>query len=154
MARFSSERGVPFSNDEVELLWHLGLLRADIVFSNRRLRRSGLSYLGAESKHHAYSDLRKPQIRGSHQRGVSSKRRPLSSVVQPLFHSLSGFYELYHLNRILDFGVAPRQALYRAEYYHQLLDGHLRAVYAWLRSRDGLGAIDRWNWLCFSSYGD
>ena len=80
MAQFSSDRGVSLSESNVEQLWQLGLIKADLVLSSKKLRRLGMSHLVNESNaRRVYSDERKPRLRLSHLKPM----KPLPSTMQP-----------------------------------------------------------------------
>src|SRR5258706_14334052 len=47
---FCKEREIRVWKEHIELLWQLGLLRADIIFSGRKLRRVGITYLKTDEQ--------------------------------------------------------------------------------------------------------
>src|SRR5215467_14042422 len=59
LASFASDRAVDFRTDDVETLWRVGLLRADLVEGPTRLRLSGLFRVGTLGPGPAsYADVR------------------------------------------------------------------------------------------------
>src|SRR3989442_14180581 len=59
-AQYCRDRGLShFSEEDITQLWHLGLVKADLILSRRKLRRIGLVNHGSDPyRYHLNSDER------------------------------------------------------------------------------------------------
>ena len=79
LARFSHDRGAAYFNEtDIIQLWQLGILKADLIISPRKLRLVGLTYRGIDfNGFHMYSDERQlPRWKG----GWANARKPLKPL--------------------------------------------------------------------------
>ncbi len=146
LAGFSHDRGLSFSSfaDDVVHLWQLGLLKADLIVSHRKLNRVGLVDRGVDTYgRHVYSDERQLRQRPKGWSNAEKTLKPLQAHVELLFHPFR-YYVLYHLNTMLELHVSRMQTLLQ-EGYHRVLDFSLSAFNLWSISDQYVPRIEMWN---------
>ncbi len=145
LARFSHDRGTSYFNEtDVIQLWQLGLLKADLIISPRKLRLVGLTYRGIDfNGFHMYSDERQlPRWKG----GWANARKPLKPLqkgIELLFHPFR-FYVLYHIGQMLDLRASSMQMLLQ-ENFPRLLEISLTVFNNSSRSDNFIANINIWN---------
>ena len=145
LARFSHDRGASYFNEtDVIQLWQLGLLKADLIISPRKLRLVSLTYRGIDfNGFHMYSDERQlPRRKG----GWANARKPLKPLqkgIELLFHPFR-FYVLYHIGQMLDLRVSSMQMLLQ-ENFPRLLEISLTIFNNSSRSDNFVANIIFWN---------
>jgi hypothetical protein len=120
LAQFCHDRGLSFSSFEKDIiqLWQLGLLKADLIESRRKYKRSGLVARGTNRNGaHVYSDERQLRQRPNGWDRPVNAARSLPSGVKLLFHPFR-YYVLYHLNRALGFSSSPMQMFNQEGFTH------------------------------------
>ena len=87
-ASFSHNRGLAFFNEEdIVQLWQLGLIKADLLTSRRKLRLVGLVDRGFDSYgYHIYSDERRLPRRLAGWENARKMLKPIQEGVELLFH--------------------------------------------------------------------
>lgn len=145
LARFSKDRSLSFSSEEdIVHLWQLGLLKADLVVSKKKLNRVGLVDRGTDDYgHHVYSDERQLRPRSKGLANSEKALRPIQSGVELLFHPFR-YYVLYGLNRVLEIHIS-RMQMFLQEGYHRGLDFILSAFNRWSSSDQFVPRIKVWN---------
>ncbi len=134
-ARHARDLGIDFWDDHVEELWGLGLLRADLVTSTRRLAHCGFVALGrTPDGRYLYADERRPRRRvrgwGGATKGLALRPIPgepwrrRSKMLRVLFHPYR-YYVLYHLSRFFDLPIALGQPLHSLDGFRKLVEDHL-----------------------------
>lgn len=120
LSRVASDHGVDFSEIQIENFWRLGLLRADLIISSRRLRLKNLNYLRRNERGgHLYSDDR--QLR-PHRKGWGDcdiRLEPLPNFMQLYFHPFR-YYILLQLQKLLRLSIHPAQMLVQKQYISML----------------------------------
>ena len=112
LASFSHDRGLAYFNEnDVIHLWQLGLVKADIIKSRRKLRLVGLVDRGTDVYgNHIYSDERQLPRRLRKWKNARKNLKPLQEGVELLFHPFR-YYVLYHLDRVLGLHSSKMQML-------------------------------------------
>jgi len=141
---YASRRGLGLSLGDVQLLWALGLLRADLVVSVKKLRSTSFLHVGQTPEgHNLYADQRSMR---RHRRGwinlAVGKELP-NQEIRPLFHPFR-YYVLHHIDRVLALGVGRLQPLINVSGYQQLIEWLLSGLEGWSRSRQSVEVLDRW----------
>lgn len=155
LARYAREFGVDFSDNCVEQLWALGLLRADLVMSSRKLPRPGLIHIGKTSGgDQLYADERQPRRRARGWGGAAARIsflpvreqpwRAKSRMLHPFFHPYR-YYVLYRLNQLFDLHITRAQPLHSIEGFKTLVDEHLDQFQRFTASRGFLDNVGLWN---------
>jgi hypothetical protein len=133
-----------FTEEDITQLWHLGLLKADLILSRRKLDRVGVVERGTDLYgYHMYSDERQLRRRSRGWKNTLNTLRPLREDIQLLFHPFR-YYVLYHLNRVLGVNVSRMQMFYQ-QGFHDILDVILRGFNNWTSSDQFVPRIDQWN---------
>ncbi|MGE0539884.1 MAG: hypothetical protein AB7R89_06860 [Dehalococcoidia bacterium] len=144
LSRFTSDRAVRFGSREIEQLWQIGMLRADLIRSHRKLRRVGLKPTGIDDQgRYVYLDMRPRNRRRKGWIDAAASLRSLPDGVELLFHPFR-FYVLLQIQRMLDLGVSPMQPLIGIERMPKLVD----RVVSSLNRRLGTSSFTRvqeWN---------
>ncbi len=145
LARFSHDRGAAYFNEtDIIQLWQLGILKADLIISPRKLRLVGLTYRGIDfNGFQMYSDERQPPRRKG---GWANARKPLKHLqkgIELLFHPFR-FYVLYHIGHVLDLRVSSMQMLLQ-ENFPRLLKISLTMFNNSTRSDTFITNINTWN---------
>ncbi len=145
IARFCYDRGLSnFSEEDITQLWQLGLVKADLVLSRKKLNRAGLTDRGSDCYgYHMYSDERKLRQRRKGWENAIKTLKPLRSDIQLLFHPFR-YYIIYCLDRVLDLRISRMQML-RQEGYNRVLDICLSMFSRWSTSDGFVPRIDAWN---------
>lgn len=147
LARLTGAHGfkLGFGRADIEQLWQIGLLKADIVKSVRKPQRQGFVDRGVYGFGLRYfSDERMLRPRKWGMLGLASRLGDLDDDVKPLFHPYR-YFVLVHLDRMLQLGFSPLQLLQTKK--------SIRWSVRWLldqfqRGSSGASvvqAIERWN---------
>jgi hypothetical protein len=145
LSSFAKDRGLVFWSDHILRLWQLGLLRADIVVCDRKIRRAGFRYIMSDNKgQHLYADVRRWNQLPQNWRNAPHRSSLLSSEIHPLFHPFR-YYVLYHLDNVLDPNIVPMQTLVQPKHYHDLLNTLLVRFARWAASPEFVSIVQKWN---------
>jgi len=147
LGSFAHRRGlrVSFGFDDVQRLWQLGLLRADLVASTRKLRLAGLIEVGLDDRgRHLYADERRPRRRRKGWGESAHNLKPIHPGVELLFHPFR-YYVLYHIDRVLRLGIQPMQMLLSVDGYRKLLDMIVSHFQRWSGDPQFLELVSKWN---------
>jgi hypothetical protein len=145
LARFAGNRSIHFWDKHIIWLWQLGLLRADLVASNHKLKEIGLIELGKDEQgEYLYADERQPKQRPTGWDGSITTLPPFPKDIKLLFHPFR-YYVLYYINRVLrPMNIAPILMLNPEQY----MSGHSYCISNFKRfsaSKDFLEDIGRSN---------
>lgn len=145
LASFGHNRGLAsFSEKDVVQFWQLGLIKADLIISRRKLSQIGLVHRGTERYgRHIYSDERQLPRRMRNWKNARKNLRPLREGVDLLFHPFR-YYVLYHINEELDLRISKMQMLYQ-DGFSRVLDWSLSAFNRWSGSEQFISSIKKWN---------
>ncbi len=145
LGSFAHRRGVNIWFDDVGHLWQLGLLRADLVASTRKLRLAGLIEVGSDDRgRYLYADERKPRRRKKGWAGSAFNLKPLHPGVEFYFHPFR-FYVLYRIDRILSLNICPMQMLVSVGDYPKVLGRIISDFQKWSADPEFLNHVCKWN---------
>jgi hypothetical protein len=145
LANYGQRPAINFSARDIARLWQIGLLRADVVASQHRLRRADLVYSRTDDRGwHWYADLRRPRRRRNGWGAAAEGLPDIATAVEPLFHPFR-CYVLYHLEQTLRPGVSRMQPLYRITAYSELVSLWLNSWQQRSGTPEFLRAIGRWH---------
>ena len=145
LASFSHDRGLAYFNEkDVIHLWQLGLVKADLIKSRRKLRMVGLVDRGTDLYgNHIYSDERQlPKKLASWDNAVKTLK-PLQEGIELLFHPFR-YYVVFGIDRMIELRASSMQ-IFLQEHYPQLLEFSLTAFNNFSRSDNFITSINRWN---------
>jgi hypothetical protein len=145
LANFSHDRGLAYFNEnDVIHLWQLGLVKADLIKSRRKLRLVGLVDSGTDLYgNHLYSDERQlPKRPASWDKAVKTLK-PLQKGVELLFHPFR-YYVIYGIDRMIELHASSMQ-IFLQEYYPHLVEFSLRAFNNFSRTDNFITSINTWN---------
>ncbi|MGE3333420.1 MAG: hypothetical protein AB7I36_07245 [Rhodospirillaceae bacterium] len=146
LAQLSADLGLPLYGDEtITALWQRGLLRADLIQSQKPIKQSGLRYIGrGERNLYLYLDARtvkrRPQGYGS---SISKKSKPRKDV-QIYFHPFR-FFVAYHLVRSFELRTSFAQFLVDDRGVARTANGHRDNLKRWTATNNFCEAVERWN---------
>lgn len=140
------------SGVEIEHLWMLGLLQADLIESSYAIEMEGLEFLGNyDYGEFYYADCREMDLSES---GIievlkDSKfyKSSLPKGLKLKFHPFR-YYVLYHLKRCIQSNIFSTQPLYSVKGYHDLIDRELGALQKWISSENAKNLFRHWNNTC------
>src|SRR5260370_19493068 len=145
LASFSHDRGVSYFNEtDVIQLWQLGLIKADLIISRRKLRLVGLTERGTDPYgNYQYSDERRLPRQQTGWENARKTLKPLQKGMELLFHPFR-FYVLYHIGQMLDLRASSMQMLLQ-ENYPRLLEISLTMFNNFSCSDKFIPSINTWN---------
>jgi hypothetical protein len=145
LARFGHARGLAsFNEKDVTQLWQLGLIKADLITSRRKLSLVGLVDRGTDRYgHHRYSDERRLPRRLRKWNNARKNLKPLQEGIELLFHPFR-YYVLSHLDRVLGLHSSKMQMLY-LDGFPPVLDWNLSSFNRWSASEEFFSSIKKWN---------
>ncbi len=145
LARFCSDRGLSnFGEEGITRLWQLGLLKADLVESDKEFILAGLVDRGTDRYgRHIYSDERQLLQRSEGWGDALKTLNPLRDDVELLFHPFR-YYILYHFNRALGLHISKMQ-MFNQQGYPRLLEWNLSSFNHLSVSDQFVSRIKLWN---------
>ena len=145
LASFGHDRGLAsFNEKDVTQLWQLGLIKADLITSRKKLSLVGLVNRGADRYgKHIYSDERQLPRRLRKWNNARKNLKPLQKGVELLFHPFR-YYVLYHLNEALGLHISNMQMPYQ-DGFPPVLDWDLASFNHWTASEQFISSIKKWN---------
>jgi len=145
LADLSRARGLSFFEENITELWQLGLLKADIITSNKMHKEPDLIYRGSQSQteYFIYSDERELPRRIEEWGNAKESLEAFDKNLKLVFHPFR-YYVLYQLDKLLRFGVSPMQVFYQNGYnlINSLL---LNTLNTFFSSDNFIASINRWN---------
>jgi hypothetical protein len=145
LASFGQHRGLAYFNEtDVIQLWQLGLIKADLITSRRKLRLVGLVDRGTDNYgNHQYSDERRLPRQLKHWENARRNLKPLQGGVELLFHPFR-YYVLYCINRLIKLNASSMQ-IFLQENYPRLLEISLTLFNNFSHSENFITSINKWN---------
>jgi hypothetical protein len=147
LCRMAHDRGLGFwtLSDDIQRLWQIGLLRADLVISNQALDIDGLVLIEQnEEGEYLYSDARdcinKPDGLG----GIIEELTDLPSSIYLMFHPFR-YYVLYRIERIFELSISPMQILCYPEGYQDVVKRHIEFFNKWSAEENFREQVRSWN---------
>jgi hypothetical protein len=133
-----------FSEENINNLWQLGFLNADIVKSNRRIDIQGIVFLGNKDGLFLYGDERLlPVINDGYADSLSaSEGIPLH--INPFFHPFR-CYVLYHIHRILKLNFSSIQILHNSKGFDELILWHIENINSFTSNPKTSVLLKYWN---------
>lgn len=143
--RFSTDRGLSISSEDIERLWQVGLLQADYIISEGPLEGEGLFEIWASEagEKKGYADGRSIAPNPPGWINISDRLGKLPDSLTLYFHPFR-YYVLYRVVRIFDV-IAPLQLLSSLEGYHRLVKMVSESFFRWSQSEEASKRIQYWN---------
>jgi hypothetical protein len=128
LCEFAADRGLIYSklSDDIQRLWQIGLLRADLVISKRPLETAGLVLIKQDDDgDYLYADERSCVIKDN---GLSGSMKDLEDFppdIYLMFHPFR-YYVLYRIEQKLELRIASMTQILRSpEGYQNILRRHI-----------------------------
>ncbi|MEW8701862.1 MAG: hypothetical protein AB2601_20570 [Candidatus Thiodiazotropha sp.] len=146
LSRYCHDKGLLLLGDTaIRDIWQLGLLRADIVVSPRKMSRAGLVYVQEiAGQGHVYVDDRKPRRRTKGWAGAIDPERKVPSDVELYFHPFR-YYVLYHLQRVFALNIHCFQFLWSLERLPNVMEYVTNGLESWTATPEFVPRILEWN---------
>ena len=143
--QFAKDRGVPvFNAGTITDLWRTGLLRADLVTSDRAIKMPGLDPVSQENGLYLYCDLRQVEHRPGGYGGILSKLAPISEDLKLHFHPFR-LYVLYHVDRVFRSKIASIQYLLNSAGFTTLTEHEVKSLDDWTSGESCAERVEHWN---------
>lgn len=144
LAEFVKKRNLPFERNDIERIWQLGLLRADLIVTKRKLGQPGFSLIkeGDDGTYY-YADERPCQIPKNWRSGLKGLG-PRTRGLDIWFHPFRS-YVLHHIRRVLDFHFSPVYSLLNATWYQEQTESHLAHLDERFQSEQFVEVLSRLN---------
>jgi len=144
---YVSKLGLSFTlaSETITGLWQIGLLKAELIKSTRKLNRVGIEYAcTTDDGEHVYCDFRKIKVKRSGWANTLKKAAKLPSHVKLYFHPFR-YYVLWRLERQFHPNIIPMQFLWNVERYPELAESVLNSINEASKSESFCEAINKWN---------
>lgn len=126
-------------------LWQVGLLRADLVVSTRRLNRKGITLARkTDEGEYVYCDLRCQKVKRSGWASSLEKTKPLPKYIKLYFHPFR-HYVLWNLENQFDPNIIPMQFVLGADRYAGLVERVLSSINSHTKSKEFCVKVNEWN---------
>ena len=142
---FAGKHGIQLYTEEtIERLWAVGLLRAERIRSNDELHMDGLQLISEEHGLFTYFDGRQIQLREGGYGGS------LGEVVLPdvpfevSFHPFR-VYVLHHIDRVFQLDISPAQYLVDPDGYERLTRNIVEFKNQWTQTQEFRDRFEDWN---------
>lgn len=145
LARFGHDRGLAFfSEKDIVQLWQLGLIKADLITSEKKLRLVGLVYRDIDKYgRHMYSDERQLPRRRKGWENARKNLKPLQKGVELQFHPFR-YYVLYGIDHMIKLTASSMQ-IFLQKNYLSLLEFCLTRFNHFANSDNFITSINTWN---------
>jgi hypothetical protein len=146
LAQFSADKGLPlYGQETITALWQRGLLRADVIQSQKPFKRAGLKYIGRTAqKYYLYLDTRVLKRRARGFGSSISKKRKLRDDVEIYFHPFR-FLVLYHLVRAFESRMSFTQFLVNDRGAGKAVNWQRAGLRGWTATGGFCEVVERWN---------
>lgn len=143
---FCRNRGLVslFIGDHVKLLWHLGVLKADLVESENPLDVEGLVLIDEDESLHIYADERGMVLTNDGLMGAAKDLPEIETGVKLFFHPFR-YYILYQLLQVIDTRITPIQLIFPEDYYLSLLQKELNYLKSFTSDQKFEERFQLWN---------
>lgn len=144
LANYSQKKGLHFSEKDIQNLWKLGLLKADLVQSTKKVNLKRLSEVGKNKfGYFLYSDDYNLPRKSKGWLGAAFNLRPIKKGLKLLFHPFR-YYMLYEINRIQSIDHYSMPMLYYSEIYEKATRWDIAHFRRWSRKTDFRENINKW----------
>jgi hypothetical protein len=142
---FAGNRGIEGLRAEtLKHLWRVGLVRAEIVRSDRALNRPGLELLSAEPEEFTYFDSGAVPLRKEGYGGCFQNLDQETADVELLFHPFR-LYVLYHVDRIFQNRTSSTQYFYRPDGFQIVGQRQVEHLNHWTSTEEFALRFEDWN---------
>jgi hypothetical protein len=142
---FANDRKIPlFNPDTVRSLWRVGLLRADLVTSDRPIDVPSLNLITKEDDTYFFCDTRPVPHYSEGLAGSFASVPTDSEDVEIFFHPFR-LYVLYHISRVFRVSATATQYLQYPEGLLKIADRHIKFLNEWTASTQCSERFEYWN---------
>lgn len=143
LARFASDRALPYSETHIIQLWQLGILRADRIETRHPLTIDGLHPVDENADSLVYIDVRHGKRPPHGWTRATEDLKPLSSSITLWFHPFR-YYVLFHLQQAIKLHIHPFQ-MFVANRYQSMVEWAIDRFTDRSETDQFLQSINRWN---------
>lgn len=150
IGRFAHDKGIIHLWDyDIVDIWRLGLLRADLIVSPKKLFFQGIVLCNQDDNgQYNYLDLRHPPFNHEGLANTLSNSTRSRSIqhIKFYFHPFR-FYMLYHLERIFSFKTHPLQFFWTTDGVFRVIKICIEGVQEWSKKKESLQRYQEWNYI-------
>ncbi len=138
LCNLARDRGLTFwcLDNDIKLLWQTGLLKADLIASETKLKMDKVVYLKKdEYKGYIYKDNRDYVEDEKGLAGIFKRLPEIPQNIQLLFHPFR-YFVLYQIEEKLKLNFSRTQILTNPKGLNSLVDGHIKFFQEWTSSKN------------------
>ncbi len=146
LATYGQKHGLSILNQRyITGLWGIGILQADIVYSNRALDIDGLVQVQKiEDCHYSYYDNRVVEARKNGWGGTLTKATETAEGLELFFHPFR-FYVLYNIERVLGYNLSSVQYLLDPNGAGRIVEWENNHLNKWTCTEEFASRVQGWN---------
>ena len=142
--QYAKDRGVSiFDSSTINKLWHVGLLRADLIRATRKLEKPSFDLASEENGFFIYCDKRQLENREQGFGGVFKEESEFDDI-ELLFHPFR-MYMLYHIARVFKLHISAMQYLSNPSGFDFLIRHHIDFLNKWSAEKQSTDRLEHWN---------
>jgi len=136
-----------FSKEDIENLWQLGFLNADVVYSNKEINIEGIVFVEKKDEIFLYLDERELPARDSGYSNAISNLERIRSEIAPMFHPFRCYvlYKIYNSLKFCNF--SSIQILLRSEGFNELITWYINRFNDWSSKKEISLLFKYWNYV-------
>jgi hypothetical protein len=136
-----------FSKEDIENLWQLGFLNADIVYSYKEINIEGIIFAGKKDDIFLYLDERELPVKASGYSNAISNLERIHSEIVPMFHPFRCYvlYKIYNSLKFCNF--SSIQILLRSEGFNELITWYINRFNDWSSKKEIPLLFKYWNYV-------
>lgn len=135
-----------FSKENIENLWQLGFLNADIVYSYKEINIEGIIFVEKKDDIFFYLDKRELPVKASGYSSVISNLKRIHSEIIPMFHPFR-CYVLYQICNSLKFNYSSMQILLYSKGFDELITWYINRFNDWSSKKEISLLFKYWNYV-------
>lgn len=144
LANYSKIKGLHFSESDIQKLWKLGLLKADLVQSVKKLKLKRLTEVGRNKfGYYLYSDDYNLPRKSKGWLGAALNMRPINKEIKLLFHPFR-YYMLYKINFVQNAVTYSMPMLYYSRLFDKSKRWDISHFRRWSKKTDFRENINKW----------
>ncbi len=135
-----------FSKENIENLWQLGFLNADIVYSYKEINIEGIIFVEKKDDIFLYLDERELPVKASGYSNAISNLERIHSEIIPMFHPFR-CYILYQICNSLKFNYSSIQILLYSKGFDELITWYINRFNDWSSKKEISLLFKYWNYV-------
>jgi len=136
-----------FSKENIENLWQLGFLNADIVYSYKEINIEGIIFVEKKDDIFLYLDERELPAKASGYSNTISNLERIHSEIVPMFHPFRCYvlYQIYNSLKFCNF--SSIQILLRSKGFDELITWYINRFNDWSSKKEIPLLFKYWNYV-------